>query len=368
MATDEFEPLQSRHTVEFGIWLTGYLKDRWKYSGYHFYYDHGDSQLPNVRAIKGFYGESVTNLNRLTDVDVLLAKADGRLMLLVEIEETAHSPQKYIGSVFGILMCNQFAVGSNKNQRYFRPTDETQFILAGVLPHGRRLSKPDQVINPRLQQFSTPSDGIDRKNVRFLFHDRMTEVINRLKVAVEDLLTRENGVPTRGPGTDLRIVHLVGDANECGVRRTPQEDSEQENLQRLRWERASLREDCFDLELANPRAFDANRCEELLEAVRTEDGVHPPHFNTDASNEFQRWLNNLNTPLREQAYARLSNWFLTDKEHCRNSPLAQAGLELWNALFCARPDIRLTNPKRDDKILPERFALWWSKQLDCQNR
>jgi len=135
-----------------------------------------------------------------------------------------------------------------------------------------------------------------------------------------------------------------------------------------RWERASMLEDCFDLQLTNPAGLDIDRCRQLVEALDEKDGIHPPHFNKDASKEFHRWLSNLNTPLREQAYARLSNWFLTDKEFCRNSPLGQVALELWNTLFCSKPDIRLTNPKRDHKILRERFVLWWPSQLDCQKK
>jgi len=140
----------------------------------------------------------------------------------------------------------------------------------------------------------------------------------------------------------------------------------EENFQRPKWKVASLI-GC-DLQLENPGALDIDRCRQLIEALDKEDGIWPRHFNTDASKEFHRWLSNLNTPLREQAYARLSNWFLTDKESCRNSPLGQVALELWNALFCSKPDIRLTNSKRDHKILRERFELWWPKQSDCQEK
>src|SRR4030042_1683804 len=134
------------------------------------------------------------------------------------------------------------------------------------------------------------------------------------------------------------------------------------------WERASMLEDCFDLQLTTTRGLDIDRCQQLVEALEKEDGIWPRHFNTDASKEFHRWLSNSDSPLQEQAYARLSNWFLTDKEFCRNSPLGQAALELWNALFCVKPDIRLTNPKRDYKILSEKFAVWWPKQLNCQKK
>jgi hypothetical protein len=174
----------------------------------------------------------------------------------------------------------------------------------------------------------------------------------------------ENSPRDKSDGTQME-TH-VGEPRDQMARH--QDDCERQDAPRLRWARASLREGCFDLELTNPEALDANHVGQLLKAVQTEDGVNPPHFNTDAGGEFERWLANLHTPLREQAYARLSNWFLTEKADCRGSPLAQTALELWRALFCAEPGKRLTHPKKDHKILPEEFDLWWSKQLDCQNR
>lgn len=136
--------------------------------------------------------------------------------------------------------------------------------------------------------------------------------------------------------------------------------------QRPQWRRASVHEDRFDLELMNPEAIHLAGYRELLNTVLAADGGNPSHFNKDASREFQRWLDAPNTPLREQAYARLSNWFLTDKEDNRSSSLAGAASNLWDALFCIKPVKRLTNPKANHKILPERFDLWWSKQMDYQ--
>jgi len=195
MESNEYEPFQGRYTAQFGKWLTGFIETKPEYENYLVYYDHGDSRLPNVVAIKGFYGKSVKNLNRLTDVDVLVAKPDGKIVLLIEIEETYHSPQKYIGSVFSILMCNQFAVGSNKNQRYFTTNEVTKLIVAGILPTNRRLKKIHHIIAPRLQQFSTPIESIDPKNVHFLFSSNIAEVINRLKIVTKEILKGDKGNP-----------------------------------------------------------------------------------------------------------------------------------------------------------------------------
>lgn len=195
MESNEYEPFQGRYTAQFGKWLTGFIETKPEYENYLVYYDHGDSRLPNVVAIKGFYGKSVKNLNRLTDVDILVAKPDGKIVLLIEIEETYQSPQKYIGSVFSILMCNQFAVGSNKNQRYFTTNEVTKLIVAGILPTNRRLKKIHHIIAPRLQQFSAPIESIDPKNVHFLFSSNIAEVINRLKIVTKEILKGDKGNP-----------------------------------------------------------------------------------------------------------------------------------------------------------------------------
>ncbi|MCL5279993.1 MAG: hypothetical protein M1376_08820 [Planctomycetes bacterium] len=138
--------------------------------------------------------------------------------------------------------------------------------------------------------------------------------------------------------------------------------------QRLQWTRASSRQDRFDLKLMNPEVLDVAHCKQILREVETRDGRNPPHFSTDADREFRRWLDDLDSPLREQAYARLSNWFLTHKDDCKSSPLAEAARELWNALFCAEPGDRLTSPEAGHKMLPEKFDRWWSKQSACQSR
>ena len=195
MESNEYEPFQGKYTAQFGMWLTDYVRGKSEYEDYLIYYDHGDSRLPNVAAIKGFYGESVKNLNRLTDVDILVAKPDGKIVLLIEIEETAQSPQKYIGSVFSILMCNQFAVGSNKNQRYFTTNEVTELVVAGILPTKSRIKKIDHIIIPRLQQFLAPMDSINPKNIRFVFNNKIREAIDKLKIETKEILQRDKESP-----------------------------------------------------------------------------------------------------------------------------------------------------------------------------
>ena len=133
-------------------------------------------------------------------------------------------------------------------------------------------------------------------------------------------------------------------------------------FKKLKWKRV---DDSYDLELVNPEITSTRVLKKLLVVVEDIESWGR-HFNQEASSEFNRWLQNLDTPLKEQAYARLSNWFLCDMKFIRETDLGIASGYFWDALFCTRPKKRLTKPERDHKILREEFALWWPKQLRCQ--
>ena len=134
------------------------------------------------------------------------------------------------------------------------------------------------------------------------------------------------------------------------------------HIRKLKWERV---DNSFDLKVTNPNEVDVNKLKILLTTVK-DTKSWGRYFNKHASQEFHRWLDDLDTPLKEQAYARLSNWFLCDMQFIRETDLAKAALELWKAMFCTIPERRLTDPKRDDKILRGEFDLWWPKQQECQ--
>ena len=185
--------MPSKHgeqTGKFGLWLTNYLKPR--YCEYPVYYDHGDKNLePNVAAIKGFFGDEVSNKNRLADVDLMVAKPNKDIMLLVEIEERESSPKKILGDVLAILMCNRFAVKLKGEQHYFNVTPKTELIVAGVVPNkGYRLKKINKIISPRLQLFKAPDDSINPQNVTFMFRENISSTIEALKKKMKELFPR----------------------------------------------------------------------------------------------------------------------------------------------------------------------------------
>jgi hypothetical protein len=176
-------------TGEFGRWLADEITKCSRCQGYLVYYDHGEpSEDPRVAAVKGFYGETVTNENRLADVDAIVAKPDGELIAVIEIEERPLVPKKLLGDVFTLLMCNRFAVREGDGQRYFEVGEETELIVAGVVSaKGKGLEKVRNVIEPRLSGFEGPEDGIRLEKVILVVEAELGLVIQALKKRMRQL-------------------------------------------------------------------------------------------------------------------------------------------------------------------------------------
>jgi hypothetical protein len=177
-------------TGKFGLWLSQYVQHADKLNQYKVFYDHGEkySDLGAV-AIKGFYGEQVTNTNRLADIDLLVADQQGNAKLLIEIEEHQSSPKKIIGDVFAIAMCNRIEVKQAGVRTTFHLTPETVLIVAGIVnPHGAKLTQASGVIYPRIHSFSAPQDGLQLENVQLMFHSNLKCTIESLKEQVLKIL------------------------------------------------------------------------------------------------------------------------------------------------------------------------------------
>jgi hypothetical protein len=176
-------------TGEFGRWLAQEVSRSSQCQGYLVYYGHGQqSEDPRVAEIKGFYGKRVTNENRLADVDAIIAKPDGELLAVVEIEERHVAPKKLLADVFAISMCNRFAVREGRGQRYFDVTPETELIVAGVVSAGGRgLEKVRKVIEPRLKWFEGPEDGIRLERVTLVVERELALAIEGLKERIRRL-------------------------------------------------------------------------------------------------------------------------------------------------------------------------------------
>jgi hypothetical protein len=149
----------------------------------------GDSREPNVAAIKGFFGSEVTNLNRLADVDIMVADPDRPVTLPIEVEERSCSPKKVLGDAVAIMMCNRFVVRLNGNQHNFEVSPTTQLVVSGILPDcGNRVKKVENVIAPRFRELRPFNGGIDPRNIDFVFMPSIDRTVDELKAIVRQVL------------------------------------------------------------------------------------------------------------------------------------------------------------------------------------
>ncbi|MEI6133221.1 MAG: hypothetical protein WCQ41_10430 [Bacillota bacterium] len=177
-----------KKTEEFGLWLTQYLKPK---SQYPVFYDHGNQQKDQtVVAIKGFFGDKVTNRNRLADVDVMVVNNDNEVILLIEIEESKMSPKNLIGDIFTAMMCNRFAVRIKKENKYFDVSSKTRLIVAGVVPNqGNERDIIIDRIMPRLQKFHKPNDTLQIDKIKIVTGKDVSETLEKLKNEVRSVFT-----------------------------------------------------------------------------------------------------------------------------------------------------------------------------------
>jgi hypothetical protein len=172
-------------TNEFGLWLIKLLEKKNQYS---IYYDHGKQETEsNVVVIKGFLGDRVTNANRLADVDIMVV-SNGEVVLLIEIEEGTMSPKKLLGDIFSAVICNQFAVRIENQNRYFSLSSETRLIIAGVAPdQENRPSRIEDTIMPRLRKFGFPKDALQFDKIKVVAKTDIFKTIDELKNEVRSI-------------------------------------------------------------------------------------------------------------------------------------------------------------------------------------
>jgi len=134
---------------------------------------------------------------------------------------------------------------------------------------------------------------------------------------------------------------------------------------KLKWERVN---NSFDLRVKNFGKIDKDKLIKLFEDVESSKCFHQHISAKRFLIPFKKWLEDTKRPLQGETYAVLSNWFKTRKARVPESQLGENAKKLWEALFCAVPQDRLTSPEpgENHKILPEEFALWWPRQLRCQ--
>ena len=177
------------YTAQFGRWLTQTLRTSMQQPGYALFYDHGDPQVErNVGAIKAVYGNELSRRTQLAHVDLLVARPNRDIVLLVEIEETGVSPKKIVGDLVTLQMCNACYVSmAGVNQRYVITTD-TKLVIAGVMADDGSKYEQAKLIRARLGQFSAPQDSIAFQHVSYVFQASIQQVIEQLKQLVPGLI------------------------------------------------------------------------------------------------------------------------------------------------------------------------------------
>jgi len=68
---------QGYQAGRFGSRLARHVASSSAHPGWHVYYDHGDPTLDeHVAATKGYFGTNAQNLNRLADIDIIVASSE----------------------------------------------------------------------------------------------------------------------------------------------------------------------------------------------------------------------------------------------------------------------------------------------------
>jgi hypothetical protein len=122
----------------------------------------------------------------------------------------------------------------------------------------------------------------------------------------------------------------------------------------------------FDLTLTNPEVLDFEQLRDLLRRIMGEKhrGLT---LSSHADQVLQRWFDHPDTPLKSDAYIRLSNWFLTTSGN-RQSTVATACEHLWDKLFPCRPPSRLSSPEpgRNHLMVPADCDRFWQRIVEAQ--
>ena len=185
------------NTGAFGRQLTAWLEARVEHTGWRVFYDHEDATIDaNVAATKGFFGASAATLNRLADIDVLVARPDDVASVLIEIGERECSTKKILGNVLAMMLCDRIDVRVRGEKQTFSIGPSTKFIVAGTVPTtGHRLRKVTEVIQPRLRQLQGLPRGLSPANVELIFDEDIADVLPRLEGRVKEHLSGGGGTP-----------------------------------------------------------------------------------------------------------------------------------------------------------------------------
>ena len=107
-----------------------------RYSGVEVFYDHGDSSKTEVCQPTSYMGRRYGADATLSVIDIVLVK-NGKVFLLVEVEESVVRPKTVLGDVFGAILANRVRIHGKSY-----PIDNAVLIVALTFSkHGKRCKK-----------------------------------------------------------------------------------------------------------------------------------------------------------------------------------------------------------------------------------
>jgi hypothetical protein len=128
-------------------WVARKLAQALEPQGFDVLFDHGDSSLDSpdkLGEIVAWFGPQYNKKARLAVLDIAVVSRDtGKVLALVEIEESGATPKTLLGDVFATLLGESFMF---QGQRELDVDDKTVLI---VLLHARTGSKRDQILAVR---------------------------------------------------------------------------------------------------------------------------------------------------------------------------------------------------------------------------
>jgi hypothetical protein len=115
--------------------------------GYTIHYDHGPSGSPGVGAISAYYSEKKHRETKLADLDIAILDPKGRVILLVEIEESDDRPKTILGDAMTVLLAD----GIDCKDGPLEKIGEWTTLLIIAMGSGEKHEKRRKVIEERLE-------------------------------------------------------------------------------------------------------------------------------------------------------------------------------------------------------------------------
>ena len=154
------------------------------------YYDHGNSNFPNVCEPKPYFGDS-SNTMSLSNLDIAIVDESERVAkIVVEIEEGHVSPKTILGDIRCVFLAEKIRI---KNIDY--SFDRLFFILGMKADEKGEHAKRAKLLIDRNQEIITDELDLDIP-VMLICRNNLDELINAVEKEILNILFKELKVKT----------------------------------------------------------------------------------------------------------------------------------------------------------------------------